>query len=235
VCKLALAVLLDCSVLLLQVLGQLSSNKPMHDSAFFPRETMCDFVKREVGTAGHNHSVQCVLMINMLNEKLFLILWFWFLFVALCTLASLIYLAITLVFPYFRERRALQYLGAVDRSKCSSTNQLRDFWHHRLGMDGLLLLHFIEIQAGALITRELAAGLWDQYFEQLAPLPSVCAYTPLIARGLKVVDDCHSRSADEGFSETARMDDSTLKKRGAAMSISMDTLPKPKKGKESAC
>uniref|UniRef100_A0A914X2A5 Innexin n=1 Tax=Plectus sambesii TaxID=2011161 RepID=A0A914X2A5_9BILA len=93
-----------------EMLGDVYKGRTTVDSGWFPRVTLCDFVKRENGNT-HNHTVQCVLMVNMMNEKLFLFLWFWFLFVALCVLLSLVYLFATLVSSYFRERRVLQYLS----------------------------------------------------------------------------------------------------------------------------
>uniref|UniRef100_A0A914GR99 Innexin n=1 Tax=Globodera rostochiensis TaxID=31243 RepID=A0A914GR99_GLORO len=47
--------------------------------------------------------LQCVLMINMFNEKIYLFIWFWFLLVAASTLINFLYCLISLVLPISRE------------------------------------------------------------------------------------------------------------------------------------
>ena len=56
----------------------------------FPRVTMCDFQVRQMKNV-QTYTVQCVLPINLFNEKIFLFIWFWLLFIALSTLSSLIH------------------------------------------------------------------------------------------------------------------------------------------------
>jgi len=60
-------------------------------SRVFPRVTKCTF--RKFGPTGtiQNHDAQCVLPINIINEKIYVFLWFWFGLLAVLTALNLIW------------------------------------------------------------------------------------------------------------------------------------------------
>ncbi|CEF67431.1 Innexin family-containing protein [Strongyloides ratti] len=74
----------------IQVLHDLYNGKPWTESGHFPRVTLCDFEVRHLANL-NRYTVQCALLINILNEKVFAFFWLWYLILASITIASLIY------------------------------------------------------------------------------------------------------------------------------------------------
>ncbi|TRY63377.1 hypothetical protein TCAL_09030 [Tigriopus californicus] len=75
-----------------QVLQHDSTSDAIHPmSKFFPRITKCTW--SEFSSSGSFQKVQavCVMPLNVINEKIFLILWFWMLFLFLFTLLHFIF------------------------------------------------------------------------------------------------------------------------------------------------
>lgn len=71
--------------------------------AVFPRMTKCTF--RKYGASGtiEYHDATCVLALNILNEKIFIFLWFWLIVLAVCTGLALVYSSLIIVLPSARE------------------------------------------------------------------------------------------------------------------------------------
>lgn len=68
----------------------------------FPRMTKCTFHK--YGTSGNieNHDVLCILPLNIVNEKIYIFIWFWFLVLGLLSFFVILYRFIIIFSPYIR-------------------------------------------------------------------------------------------------------------------------------------
>ncbi|XP_025412910.1 innexin inx2-like [Sipha flava] len=68
----------------------------------FPKVTKCTFHK--YGPSGSIQKLDglCVLPLNIVNEKIYVFLWFWFLFVAVLSVLNLVYRTAIMVIPKFR-------------------------------------------------------------------------------------------------------------------------------------
>ena len=64
--------------------------------------TKCTFHK--YGTSGNieNHDVLCILPLNIVNEKIYIFLWFWFLVLGLLSFLVVLYRFIIIFSPYIR-------------------------------------------------------------------------------------------------------------------------------------
>lgn len=70
----------------------------------FPRMTKCTF--HRYGSSGdvQKHDALCILPLNIINEKIYIFLWFWFIFLAICSGVVLVYRAALIFFPDLRSR-----------------------------------------------------------------------------------------------------------------------------------
>jgi hypothetical protein len=80
----------------------------------FPRVTMCDLKVRRLGNV-HRYTVQCVLPINLYNEKMYIFLWFWMLFVATLTCLSFVVWLLRCLLRSDRIRYVKNHLKAAGR------------------------------------------------------------------------------------------------------------------------
>ncbi|RWS23996.1 innexin-like protein [Leptotrombidium deliense] len=68
----------------------------------FPRLTKCTF--HRFGSSGdiQKHDAMCILPINIINEKVYIFLWFWFCFLLIATLFGLVYRLMIIMIPKLR-------------------------------------------------------------------------------------------------------------------------------------
>jgi len=141
-----------------------SSPSTILSSARFPRITMCDLKVRRLG-AVHRYNVQCVLPINLFNEKIFLFLYFWMLFVAALTLYSLILWIIRFAVGNGRRQYVKRHLRFVDKLKDDHENKVtaRRFVHTYLGEDGVFILRLVAHNTNTITVTEFVEALWENF------------------------------------------------------------------------
>ena len=69
----------------------------------FPKVSKCQFNRHGPGGDINNHDALCLLPLNILNEKLFLLLWVWLIFLCICSIMQLAYRVLCLCSKKFRK------------------------------------------------------------------------------------------------------------------------------------
>ncbi|KAM3720276.1 Innexin-3 [Dirofilaria immitis] len=129
-------------------------------SNIFPRVTFCDVKIAQIGQM-NTHTMQCVLMINVLNEKLYVALWFWLMLLAMVNAMSAINSTLLLLCPYLHYTRVLSLLQANDSYiDMEAKHCLLNFTENVLHLDGILLLSFIKSRVNGLIASDLIREIW---------------------------------------------------------------------------
>ena len=139
---------------------------------------MCDFKVRQ-NTNVHRYTVQCVLPINIFNEKIFTIVWFWLLIDGFVTVVGLLNWLFQVIhwpsqYRYVRHRlsgavalksaanvaAAALGLSPTDVGSKADVQRFADVYLRR---DGLFVLRLVAKNAGDLVSTELVAELWNAY------------------------------------------------------------------------
>jgi hypothetical protein len=147
----------------LDVLKSAVSGEDWTTSPRFPRVTMCDFKIRRLGNV-QRYTVQCVLPINLFNEKIFLFIWFWMVFVAAVTVGSLLLWLLRVAIRVDRHRYVKKHLQLMDKidgdqDKRTAAKFVEDY----LRQDGVFVLHLVGHNTNAITVTEFVCSLWDNY------------------------------------------------------------------------
>jgi len=129
----------------------------------FPRVTMCDFRIRHMNQL-HRYVVQCVLPINLFNEKIFIFIWFWLALLCLVTVMSLFkWIWNVTVWPiqsaYVCE--LLKSTGAISTKRDHEI--VEKFVQRYLRRDGVFIVRLIGNNMGHLVSSEVMEKLWDNF------------------------------------------------------------------------
>uniref|UniRef100_F1L583 Innexin n=1 Tax=Ascaris suum TaxID=6253 RepID=F1L583_ASCSU len=147
------------------VIQDILSGSEWGSSGYFPRVSLCDFTVRQVGNI-QRYSVQCVLVINMFNEKIFVLLWFWFMILTILTIFSFLYWFILLTFPCF-SRWFISHSLELSEMKFDPDTRAKEvdrFVSSYLHHDGIFVLRMVTIHAGVIFGTDLVLSLWNAFY-----------------------------------------------------------------------
>lgn len=169
----------------LTLANSLVSGIKWEESLYFPRIAFCSITIRHLGQKTNRYMGMCALAINMLNEKLYVFLWFWTLAVAITTGVSLINWFLRLAIRRRQTSVIRRYLKlkplmlepekngdssptpseALDPSRPDTVERfIREF----LRMDGVFIVQMLNMNAGDVITGEVIRLLWHTWVTKYA-------------------------------------------------------------------
>ena len=92
----------------------------------FPRMTKCTF--HRFGSSGdvQRHDALCILSLNIINEKIYIFLWFWLVFLAIVTSIVLIYRFFVIFFPKIRLTLLSKKASLADKNNLRELLQVTD-------------------------------------------------------------------------------------------------------------
>uniref|UniRef100_A0A914C4U7 Innexin n=1 Tax=Acrobeloides nanus TaxID=290746 RepID=A0A914C4U7_9BILA len=162
----------DYSIYGLGVLKDILMGKPWSESGNFPRVTYCDMDIRILGNV-QKHTVQCVLVINIFTEKVFILLWIWYTVLALVSATSLFSWAYS-SFPFIQRKRFILRrleLADIEFNRKNFKAELDKFVRDYVKMDGVFVLKMLTIHSGILVCTEVVDVMWDAFLAEIGKYP----------------------------------------------------------------
>lgn len=138
------------------------------ESPRFPRVTLCDFDIRRLGNI-HRYTVQCVLTINLFNEMIYLVIWFWLVFVAFFTVVGILLLLTRMLhtqdrYTYIEKHLVMDDVYNPDRERDRMV--LRKFVDEYLRLDGVLMFRLVGHNTNKVVVNEFICKLYEFYRSQ---------------------------------------------------------------------
>ncbi|ESN99802.1 hypothetical protein HELRODRAFT_176569 [Helobdella robusta] len=152
----------------LHVLHGLMQQTSLLNPDHFPTVTLCEIDIRDQSRI-HTYVIQCVLSVNIFNEKIFIILWFWFVFVALANICDFL----RWLFGVFHWKLSLKFIkkrlksgeknGAI---KINDPVMLSRFLRGYLRRDGVFLIKLISLNYGDVLVGDVLDAMWECYLPE---------------------------------------------------------------------
>jgi innexin len=128
----------------------------------FSASTVLTYVADHVLT--NNSLLHAVLPNNMLHEKIYIFLWWWFAFIGVVTFLSMLVWMKRLAFLRSRRIFVCKFLKYMDALSADQDKRMwQTFVDHFLRHDGVFILHLIADKAGEIIAGEIVCQIYQFY------------------------------------------------------------------------
>ncbi|KAJ8965141.1 hypothetical protein NQ314_004366 [Rhamnusium bicolor] len=131
-------------------------------NAVFPKVTKCTYYKYGPSGGVNKIDALCILPLNVLNEKFFLVLWYWLLFLLIVSFFSLIYRALFLFVPKFRVYLLRAQTRNLDKKKAKAVID-----HITYG--DFFLLYKVGKNVNPILYKDLVTGMHDSIVSKEPP------------------------------------------------------------------
>lgn len=142
----------------------------------FPRVTLCDFKIRgqDLGNV-QTYTVQCVLPVNLYNEKIYMFLWFWMIAIALASVVSfVVWLCRAVLFQdrlkFINNHLTLGCRLPASGKAAEDRRLVHKFVVDYLRQDGAFLFRLIAHNTNNITTTEVVCALWDSWNERASKI-----------------------------------------------------------------
>ena len=195
----------------LDIMRHMASGKDWMPSPRFPRVTLCDFETRRLGNV-HRYTVQCVLPVNLFNEKIFLFIWFWMVMVAAVTCVNFLAWVSRCLFRMDQIRYVKKHLKLMSKysSEDNDKKTVLRFVEKYLKHDGVFVIRLVGHNATGLVATELTGALWDNFLRNRAYIDQTdkdasnvwgvnrveCGLKSSTSRSLNFIQNFHQLTAD---------------------------------------
>ncbi len=135
------------------------------DTSSFPKRTLCDFTFRELAS-NHAYTVECILPLNIIAEKMYVFLYIWFIMLAVITFIDLIrWIGHLIHFLVSGDKTHEHYVRThlIDRTKFSH-DAIKNFAQDHLTGNNYFLLKLLSQN----ISNFVVVDMLDYYFKAQA-------------------------------------------------------------------
>ena len=130
-------------------------------SHIFPRVTFCDGHIRQMNQKINHFTTQCLLPINLFNEKIFIFLWYWLVLVSACTLGNLVFWLWRSLFNRNKVAYVKKYLKMMDEIRENDDKKLvKEFADDYLRDDGMFVLRIVARNTNDILLSDIIRHMW---------------------------------------------------------------------------